>query len=747
MPLTPDIIAATDKAATNSSYLFEAIKTSLWNLNLPSLNLINVVFLIIVLTCITSLYILSKEAVELFNKNKNNRTNASAFVNIILPKAAWFVFSFGVAIYYIGYDYGGTDGNVITLTLRSVLSGFEMFLSKSNLIGIAENCKSNTWYMFCFALIHALAIIISMIFAVACFWKRIIDWFWATIWQHSTSKSKLNVFWGLNEKSILLAKDIYTASKGKERIIFIDIPQENNEQTSGQSFSGIMGLLSYKSNILKQISDIKFILLRSSLSLDSIDMISKGILQNMNLRKLDKIMRKSSAVNFFILSNDEVSNMHAAINLLNSEIKATINRLYCSTKNTKETALLAACSNGKLQIIDDSKAAIMEFAMRKDKKGNCPAQPINFVEINKQLGCVNSEKPFTAFIIGFGTTGQETLRFLYEFSAFPDCNGHKTPIELHVFDNRINEIKGELYQDIPALPKLEAINEITFHPCNAGSLEFGEILHMLVDNLNYVVIATGKDENNLHIATMIYEYAMQHRTDRFDKFKILIRLCDSNNEFKFKKTIESYADNCYPAIEYFGNPKDIYTKKWLLDEEEDTMAHRFYESYCIASKEVYKSHDIRINEEINKEQIKLLGYRRINRKLAQDRANCKHCYTKEILLGLHDMPNAPELPVWPFSIENQSSNVSTKQEWLKRLINVSICEHLRWNASHLMMGYLPMTLEEAKEINDTCNEKAKKHLCIVNWDELPKIPDYKRYDYMVVITTIIRYYELKSQDC
>ena len=384
----------------------------------------------------------------------------------------------------------------------------------------------------------------------------------------------------------------------------------------------------------------------------------------------------------------------------------------------------------------------MEFAMRKNEECECLAHPINYVEINHQLGCVQTKKPFTAFIIGFGTTGQEALRFLYEFSAFADCHGKKTPVEFHVFDNRIDEIKGELYQEIPALPLLENFHEITLHPCNAGTLEFLDQLHELIDNLNYVVIDTGKDERNLHIATMIYEYALQHRQDGFNKFKILVRLYESGSEYKFKKVIEAYGNGHFPAIERFGSPSDIYSKEWVVDDAEKDKAVKFYKAYCQVAKEKYRPTEERQEHEVGKEPTPLLGYRRLNRVLMQDKANCKHCYTKEMLLGLHDMSASPELPSWPIKME--TSNQAEK-DWRCRLLNVSICEHLRWNASHLMMGYLPMSVEEAKAISNSCNERTKKHLCITDWDRLPENPDYKEYDYMVVCTTVEQYNKRKKE--
>ena len=742
MLIIPLFITVAESCSTNS-VLLGLLKGGLSNFTGSSLNLVQFVFVTIILLCAISAFWLLKELVRLGTGKRKLQLSS----NGILPKTAWFVFVSGMAIYYVGYAYAGTVDCFVTLVLRSALSAFEMFLSKSNLIGIAENCKDNSIYMFCFAFFHAAAVAVSMIFAVTCFGKRLMDYGRGIIWKFVPKKYHLNVFWGLNGKSILLARKIYqeknAEKKIKERIVFVDWPQSQEENKTGQSFSGIMGLLTYKTNAAKQLSDIKYILLRSSMSPDAIDATHPEILREINLGKLERFMKRAEKTNFFILSNNEDANIHAAINLQTCEAGRNASRIYCTARETKEVALLAESSQGKLQIIDDSKAAVMEFAMRKNEEGKCLAHPINFVEINHQLGCVETKKPFTAFIIGFGTTGQEALRFLYEFSAFADSHGKKTPVEFHVFDNRIDEIKGELYQEIPALPLLEELNEITLHPCNAGTLEFLNQLHGLIDNLNYVVVATGDDERNLHIATMIYEYALQHRQDGFNKFKILVRLYESGSEYKFKKVIDTYGDNYYPAIEQFGSPSDIYTKKWVVDDAEKDEAIKFYEAYCQVAHEEYRPFNDRWDYEVGREQTKLLGYRRINRKLMQDRANSKHCYTKEMLLRLYDMPKTPELPSWPIKMETGNQ---AEKDWRCRLLNVSICEHLRWNASHLMMGYLPMSVDEAKAASISCNERTKKHLCITDWDKLPENPDYKEYDYMVVCTTVEQYKRKRDND-
>lgn len=692
-------------------------------------------FGIICLFCIICLFFFLK---ELARKEKRS---LATFLNDILPETAFLVFSSGMALYYLGYAYDGTGDNALTLLLRAMLSSFEMFLSKSNLIGIANNCKESQAYMFLFAFIHAFAVIVSMIFAVTCFGKRVRDLFRGFFWQYQ-SKANLHVFWGLNEKSILLAKEIY--KEPQERIIFVDFPQKEEENRNGQGFSGILGLLSYKINITKQISGVHYLLLRSPIPPSSPETKGENFLCVMNIRRLGKIIKKAENVNFYILTEDETFNLQAALNILESKVCDPVQKLFCLAKENKVTSLLTASTQNKLRIIDDSKEAIMEFAQWKSNV----AYPINYVDIDTRLGCVKPDKPFTALLIGFGKTGQEALRFLYEFSAFADSRGKKTPVRFHIFDSKLPTIKGDLYQDIPALPDLENAGEITFYPCDSGTVLFYDKLRDLINSLNYVVIATGDDSQNLNIAVTMYEYALQHRADGFEKFKILARLYNTDNKDKFQKVRKTYANNHYPAIEIFGCPQYIYTKNWILDEKEKEGAERFRIAYEQASQRQLSAEQ-KENKNSNEEKLtsiedtKLLEMRKAYRKDMQNRANYKHCYTKDALLGLHDIADKPFTPPWPFKIDKQNS--PEKYEWQTRLLNVSIGEHLRWNASHLMMGYLPMSAEEAKNAPNSCNERTKHHLCLVDWDKLPQgNTDYQKYDYIIVTTSIDLYYEPKD---
>lgn len=720
-----------DEVAENAGRIFSGGSGGIEISGLP-----HAMFLALLALCTVLLAIC---VIKAMTNLKYRRGGILSQINRILPQTAAFVFLAGTAIYYLGFAHSGTAGNSLTILLRSVLASFEMFLSKSSLIGVAENCRNSSTYMLLFALFHFLAVTISMLFAVACFGKRILDWFRKILWASCPTKNTLNVFWGINDKSINLAKDIYAQTKGKDRIVFVDMP-DGNEDKNGRSFSGIMGLLSYKSSFARQMYGIKYVLMKSDTRPSELEDCKTHFLDRMGLNSLDRLMHKSGKVNFFIFTDDSDANLRAALNMLESDMAGETDNIYCSARRNRSTGIHEECYNGKLHIIDDSREAVMTLAMQKDIEGKFIAHPVNLVDIDSRLGCVNSRKPFTAMIIGFNNTGMDALKFIYEYSAFPDTEGKKAPVHIIIADARLNSAKGSIYQEIPALPDMEKTGEIELFPYNTGTEEFYRKLHDTTDSLDYVVIATGDDDRNMQTASDIFELAYQYRKKGTDNFRIFVRLYKQENEFKFRKTIEKYKENCNAEIYSFGSPRSIYTKSWIVDKEETEYAEQFYKSYCTASGQTPQTRDDRRKNCIRQEGSRLLGNRKFNRTVQQDLSNYKHCYTKELLMGLDSLDGKITIPDWPLKTDSHTSD--SQKAWHTKLLNASKCEHLRWNASHLMMGYMPMSGKDIGPETSSCNERTRQHMCIVDWDKLKELPtetDYQKYDYFVVKTTLELY--------
>ena len=721
--------------ASKESHTFEELKTTpLIDIvrkclnHIPTIVSKNTLLSLIIIGGAIALLIALWNLLKWLKKNSSRRISRE---NKAFTAFAVGVFMCGVVIYFIGYDYAGTGENMVTLLLRSVLSSFEMFLSKSNLIGIADNCKGDEVYMLCFAIIHTAALAISTLFAVLCFRKRIQYWWRGFKWRFIGSSAVTNVFWGFNERSFVLAHDIANKSTTKERFIFVDFPLHEESPSKGQSFSGILGLFSYKIHALRQMSGLRnCIMMRSSLRPSSVQNINTDFFDAMNIYRLKQILDKSKEIRFFILTDDEDANLKAALNMLNHNVCGNKEfKIYCSARKTKLNRLIEETEDKHLKFIDDSRTSITQLKMDHDKGRH----PIDYVDIDKERGVVTSE--FKALIVGFGTTGQDALRFLYEFSAFTGIDQKKSPVQLHVVDCNMDKLKGGFYQEVPGMSMLEG-KEIFLHNLNFNSMEFNQFLDANINELNYVIIATGNDDQNIEFASAIMDKAFSQRPATARRLKVFVRMYSEANRVKFDSAINVYAPfgkkENYLPLEFFGDTKTLYTRDVIIDNRYEQQAKEFYKAYCKAT-----SSSDSWEKRADKEKDKLggiYGMRSLRRKEGQDKANCQHCYTKQLLLNLENRNEPLELPEWTETESILDHEGATENHWLVCLYNVAICEHLRWNASHLMMGYVPMTPDVKKHIDGTCDERTKQHLCIVDWNQLPC--GTQRYDYSVVKTTV-----------
>ncbi|MGM9708040.1 MAG: hypothetical protein ACI3ZB_00310 [Prevotella sp.] len=672
-----------------------------------------------------------KAVLLVFRRLTRRGARSQSLRNGLFYSLVFACFFGGVLIYLIGYDHDGTSKNIIALLLRSVLSSFEMFLSKSNLIGVAENCKADPVYMTLFAFVHALAVVLSASFAVACFSKRIKYWLRSVWWGRIAHNDTTCVFWGLNERSYMLARDMAHKAGGNDRIVFVDFPDENEKENKSQSFSSLIGLLSFKLRIIRQIEDISYVLFRSSARPSEISGTDNDFFDDLDLLTLRRILRRSNRKLHFVFAENETFNLRAAVNILDAPLSGENTVVYCATRNTRLAHLIEEKYEGRLRIVDDSRLAVNSL-----KKGDVEhSYPIDYVAVNNDNAVV--ESVFTALIIGFGTTGQDALRFLYEFSAFPAPDGTKSKVRIHVVDNKMNALRGDFLQEVPAMEYLEGDGkEIVLHHMDLGSREYFELQKSLVKELNYAVIAAGDDERNIEIASSLLEMANQYKDNSLSRFRVFVRLYKEVNKEKFDAAVEVYKPFSMP-LAYFGSARTLYTKDNIVDNYLKAAAEDFHKSYCDANaSEVYVPLEKRLEKErMNPKVGPLYAYRSFERKESQNEANSMHVYTKMRLMGLTENPNAVVLPRWDKSCGLDKSDIDAMLR--KRLINASICEHLRWNASHLMMGYLPMSPEVRKQTDGTCNIRAKQHSCIVEWNKLDM--STQGYDYFVVKTSVYQY--------
>lgn len=668
----------------------------------------------------------------------SNDATKSIYTRRLFQWWAFSTFASGFFVYFIGFNFSGTSSSTLVYILRPIISALEMFLSKSDLIAVYDGCKSNPYYMTLFTITHASAVAVSACFAISCLGKRIQQKTRKLFWLLQSKKNHtINIFFGLNEQSFLLARKIYTEDKNNlERIIFIDYPDESKDYAHRLTFGHIFGLFSYKSVQLNKINDIKYLLFNASFNPATIKNAA-DISVYPEFNYIMKLNKNSNTIRMFFLSDDEDTNVKSMLNILKCDkLNKSYIKIYCRSRHNcvNNTLEIQSSEKASVSIIDDSQHSIISLKTITSQNDNNKyvAHPINFVDIDTNNSCVISD--FNAMIIGFGTTGQDALRFIYEFSAFPNKDGEKSTIHCDIYDSCMSQIKANIINEIPFLATPQ--EEISLHNIGTDSIEFWETLKSSINSLNYIVVATGDDDRNITIASQLYEFTNQYRNN-FDKFHIYIRIYKCENKLRLEQLRDYYKNNNNTdVITIFGSIEDIYTKKQIIDNSFLDDAKVFYKNYAktyneiFIDKQITEDWDIRHNNWADGCNNLMLGYRSLRRQENQDTSNCLHSYTKRTLLGNTIVPHS--LPDFPFTQDDNTSE--SNKNLFNRLTNLSICEHLRWNASHLMMGYIEMPEENKETETKSCNEATKQHKYITDWRNLDT--GIQRYDYIVVKTTI-----------
>lgn len=597
--------------------------------------------------------------------------------------------------------------------LFSVQYSLEMFIANTIIFkGEVMSAMKQEPLLFYFYLpIYGMALLTSG-FAIFHFLsRRLHNWMWLTFHKRYASSTNTHIFVGINDPSCCLAKAI-AGSGSKDMILFIDIPdQQDNPQ--GISVWDIIARFFKDSKEVEKLND--YVVLKAG----------KG---------LNKIVPwlKRAENNLYILSDSQKMNLDILEELWKN--KDLFNcRVYCHAKKEGLVNRYDSITDVKdrIRFVDSSYLAV-EYLKKHDT-----LLPVKFVDIAKEegngnLGYVTSS--FNCAVIGFGETGKEALKFLYEFGAFPDINNGKAPFKCHVFEKNIDREIGEFGVDIRTLHSPEVSeSEFVLHTYEVGSIEFRSEIMELVNELNYVVVCLGDDDTNLNIALNIVEMAVLNGRDISRNFCIAVkqtRLTELNKE-TLDNANKSYAGCLHP----FGMQETIWKTEIISNEKMDKDARRFFESYTVLSakinKKLYPDYPVDTweqREAKSRSEASSHGTRcDAKRKIAQDYSNCLHVTTKRILCSSSGVGPGLILPVNvdKDGKEDKDGTVHCTAE-VEILEHLAVCEHLRWEASHLMLGYRPTSGEKD-------NEK-KLHNCILPYKQLDE--STKHYDWLVVKNSI-----------
>jgi len=694
--------------------------------------------------------------------NLVNKTKLNHFVSEKVKFIAAGIFLSGIILYMIGFWDEGSKGNILTLFFRSSLSSLEMFVSHSDLIEVRHSMHENALYMFLFALVHFLAVLLSAILIIPLI---------AYIWHSKTVLRKLRtprlfIFWGESTSSFMLAEDIIRTQKDDNyRILFLETPNDGKSSDSSIHFTHLFSGSLVKNERMERIANLRALLLSSKVSIlkRENEQSLKDIFRYAGLSFLYKCLAKDAIKDikiFFLSSDQEMNRKNASALISTSEpkdspmLKKKV-EVYCHSFYNDLCVVYSYGSlymrslgknNVSLSIVDSARLSIVEL------KNNPIHHPVNYV--NPDTTTATARKPFTALIVGFDESGEEALKFVYEFGSFVGADGKKNPLKCYVLCANAEGTKNRFFLAHPAFANNPEVEFISF---SKNSKEFHTWERNVLNDLNFVFVNTGDDMTNLGMATDILHLAHRNRTTDPHYFKIFIRSYDIKYYHELCD-MAAYYNNTNPEwgenVVVFGCKRDLFTYKSVVEQQAVMDSVAFYNVFAkMTGRENWMERYIRLSRTYAQHQE--LAY-----SLNQDMSNYWHARTKALLAGVNNtsdkerfdallqcVATRPDMTHYAEELEQcntpeEHNKVVRKyctyqgtDEQRQILFNLAKTEHMRWCAMMEIMGYTPYyddIHDGDPNLKDTIK---KKHSCMVSIEKMQTVSSLSEtipYDYTVV---------------
>ena len=653
---------------------------------------------------------------------------------LLLTKFMVSVWSFGWVLYFIAMGLVHRPHVGAELLIRSAVYAIDLFVMEYEnlLLDAIASHDILKGLIVCTGFVATLCTTVLLLGLVM---SRIIAHLHLRHLKIDERHNHLYIFFGINDASRLLAGDILKHDRAA-RIIYVEnslAAEEKEGADDGKT--RVKSLFLIRRNKFREVEDDR----RKALaiangSVYTLDIGTGNVWNMLGLQTIGRMLSPEGSLGrlgadaqlhvFFLSEETEKNMMSAAVitrdtTLLEAAYSTTI---YCHGHRNGINCVLEVESlemhNSRLnvRVLDSSSLALAHL------KSDVANHPISFVDVEpagrEHAGCVTSA--FTSLIIGFGETGQEATRFLYEYGAFPSGDSSKvrsrrSPFHCRAVDRNMDQLKGSFRASSPGMSFDGEQQDVSiqFYQMDFMSEAFYQevLTDDFLEQLNYVVISLGNDELNMSVALLVLKHVFQKRSSS-RHFRIYVRVRDKQDHMMpvaqfYNKWLT--CDDRHEVLKVFGYNTAIFTFGNVVNNQYAARARAYYDAYArIAEGESHATWSERRRSIIAKGAPVWTRLQEILKKESQDRSNALHALTKLRMMELAG---------------DEADDYDALDEHLKDAL--ALTEHLRWAASLELMGYV---------YGPEKDYKAKTHPCIRPWEELPQ--DVRKYDYLVVKTTM-----------
>lgn len=658
------------------------------------------------------------------------------FVEHRLFKISACIWGAGVVVYMVGcYDSGL---NFLSVVPMAVVSAFMMFFGQDDFSPLNPDIVHNVWFMMAYSLVHFMAILVMALVLIRFVGFRLNAYIDLKRYAKRCNKTGgvINIFWGTNEASYVLAESIKRKGKNEQNL-FVDValPEESDKESLAVKYDRILDIISFRGHEVNRLQELGALI--TTCKYDIVQCEPKpgeGILDVMRMRHLSKIVKAGSEVRFFFLSNNANNNILSAQKLLQDDSikKSDRVKIYVHAHKSYENKIYDNYSQyqldemkAKLKLIDSSYLAVAAL------KTDASTHPVTLFDVEQ--GAVNGE--LNSMIIGFGETGQELFKYMYEFGALVDAEGKKIPFKCCAIDHNMAKYEGLIRTNMPLVSneELELVN------LSIDTIEFWQKVTSQIETLNYIFIAINDDQEALSLAVKLYQLAMQRRGGDLRSLRIFIRNYDASRLMHMRDVTSNIVENMgeYGGVmQVFGDAESIYDYDLIISEKRKQDAKLFH--YHYSKDKVGKTIDEHWENSYEEEKAingfmeknscsRLTAIESLNVLAESNISNSLHIPTKLYLLGLTEDDERVKM-FYDIMQQRKDKHIlypTADPAMQQMLINVAKCEHERWNAAQILAGF---------RRGDTKNYVRKTHPSLCPWEELSEMT--QAYDCDVVDTSV-----------
>ena len=330
------------------------------------------------------------------------------------------------------------------------------------------------------------------------------------------------------------------------------------------------------------------------------------------------------------------------------------------------------------------------------------------------------DNKLSVLVVGAGKIGLEIIK------AAAWC-GQMDGIALEITAVDVNAefIEQSFRMECPELMGGEY--DIRFLRADVRTCQFEEALREYCRDANYIVVALGCDRQNIKTALFLRGHYLRSCADFLrepvicvqvsdnEKSRILSELTAVSRGRLISKKWDYDSDraqnfNLFP----FGSYESVYSYSAIVDSPVENLAINVHAAYMRT-----------FAPEMNAEAI-LRDYHANEANKRSSRANAIHIAYKLYALGFDMTSRNEDDEMKPHGAAEALLYLRSLLNDRERLLRLAKMEHYRWNAFQRSEGYRSATIEQteiykARTNGSHIHRRAKLHVCICDWDDLPRI--------------------------